>query len=228
MRGYKLLIVDGSPLYREGVKLACREMRHTLAFFEAGSAAALQRALDRQPDIDLIVLDVALFDHGLRHWLQQADIPLLLTCTSRLLAGERQLRRLGVRGVLSKQAPLSDVPAAIATLLGGASWFRPDGLVAGEAGQAKGRVPALRSGMERLTPREQTVLDLLASGLMNKEIAFQLDLNESTVKRHVSNIYRKLRIHNRTHLVLAMQGGISPAGSLSTQAFGCRGAAALQ
>ncbi|MBY4675119.1 response regulator transcription factor [Marinobacterium arenosum] len=228
MNGYKLLIADRSPLYREGVKLACREVRHTLAFYEAGSATGLQQQLDQQPDIDLIVLDVALFESQLRQWLCQLDIPILLTCGSRLVVGERQLRRLGVRGVLSKQAPLDDVPAAIATLLGGAGWFRPDGVAGGEPIHSKGQFSAIGQSVSRLTPREHTVLDLLAGGLMNKEIAFQLDLNESTVKRHVSNIYRKLRIHNRTHLVLAMNGGMSPAGSLSAQAFGYQGATALQ
>lgn len=62
----------------------------------------------------------------------------------------------------------------------------------------------------RLTPREREVLQLMAGGLTNQEIARRLFISEHTVKNHVSNIYRKLGTDDRTRVVLmAIRAGIT-------------------
>lgn len=61
--------------------------------------------------------------------------------------------------------------------------------------------PADETGVEVLTPRQREILDLAADGLLNKQIAYKLDITVATVKAHVSEAIRRLRAANRTHAV---------------------------
>lgn len=68
--------------------------------------------------------------------------------------------------------------------------------------------PAAITGLELLTPREQEVLDLIALGMSNKEIASKLVITEKTVKTHVSHVLGKLNLADRTQAaIFALKGG---------------------
>jgi DNA-binding NarL/FixJ family response regulator len=122
---------------------------------------------------------------------------------------ERILRAVeaGARGYLLKGAPRDDIFRAVRVVNLGGSLLEP--AVAGKLLNRVGDI--LRGGApeEELTPREQDVLNLMARGFRNKEIAFELHITERTVKFHANAIYRKLDVGGRTEAVSkALQKGM--------------------
>ncbi len=125
--------------------------------------------------------------------------------------------RFGAAGFVPKSLGRDVLGDAIATVLDG-DVYRPPALrrahgSAGVASGAPGRVPAPAGGatseLERvaerlrsLTPQQLRVLGMLREGLLNKQIAYELDVGATTVKKHVSEILRKLRVNSRTQAVI--------------------------
>jgi DNA-binding NarL/FixJ family response regulator len=110
--------------------------------------------------------------------------------------------RAGATGYLLKDAPSSDVIEAIRSAAKGESILHPvmarkllDN-ISGEKKTDRG------SGDDSLTPRELDVLQLMVKGLSNKEIAEQLFISDKTVKIHVSNILKKLRVKSRSQAII--------------------------
>jgi DNA-binding NarL/FixJ family response regulator len=105
---------------------------------------------------------------------------LLLSGAGRI--SERAARAAGASGFVLKDQPAREICAAVRTVARGGTAF------AASAGDAVG---------ERLTTREREVLELLADGATNREIAGRLVLSPHTVKEHTSALYRKLGVRNR-------------------------------
>jgi DNA-binding NarL/FixJ family response regulator len=101
-----------------------------------------------------------------------------------------QVLEAGARGILSKQAPLADIPRAIQTVLSGGLYVDP--LLTPYPVPGKGAGP---------TPREREVLKLLAEGLRNEEIGARLFISSETVRDHVRSLMRKLEAKTRTEAV---------------------------
>ena len=89
---------------------------------------------------------------------------------------------------------------AVEAVLDGDSYWRADVASNADADEAN-----FLASIASLTPQQQRVLELLGQGLLNKQIAYELDIVESTVKAHVSAILRKLSVNSRTQAVLLAQ-----------------------
>ncbi|TCP58172.1 LuxR family two component transcriptional regulator [Tumebacillus sp. BK434] len=104
----------------------------------------------------------------------------------------------GACGYLLKDSPISEVIDAIRTVMQGGSVLHPD--------QTRKLLASYREkdkpDGEKLSPREHEVLITLVKGLSNKEIAEQLFISETTVKLHISNIYRKLGVKSRSQAIM--------------------------
>ncbi|MEH6472632.1 MAG: response regulator transcription factor [Halopseudomonas sp.] len=196
----RVLLADHSPLYREGIKIAltptgagCVEVNH----FDDMAAE-----LAKPNQIDLLVLDSRLPGFGslsrLKQLLKEADFPVLLTTDKARDQGFDEVMSAGVRGEVSKTVALVTLRHAIGSLLKGHYWFQ------GPRFNDKPDLSnPLASALESLSKKEQAVLGLLKNGLNNRQISTELNLCESTVKRHVSALYRKTGIRNRPRLALA-------------------------
>lgn len=129
-------------------------------------------------------------------------------------AAPSELMRAGVRAVLSPQPTAEELEATVRAVRAGFVVFEPrvlealvrsDDREASEAvttGSAMRTIPAPRLN-EPLTPREIDVLNALAEGLGNKQIAARLAISEHTVKTHLAAIFEKLEVSNRTEAVMA-------------------------
>jgi DNA-binding NarL/FixJ family response regulator len=118
------------------------------------------------------------------------------------------LIHLGVRGYLPMDAPEQSIAEAVRVLLAGEIWFSRHLLSLAiyecfDSPHRWHRVPPDVRALG-LTPRQQVVALLVADGLSNKEIAQQLEVNEGTVKAHLSAIFERARVHNRTSLARLM------------------------
>jgi len=105
----------------------------------------------------------------------------------------------GARGILRKSAPPETVMACLRAVAGGATWM--------EDSASRGRAGGARSGGPTLTPREHQVLELVAHGLKNREIAAELGIRPGTVKVHLKHIFEKTGVRGRFGLALA---GLEP------------------
>ncbi len=114
--------------------------------------------------------------------------------------------RAGAKGYLLKGAPREELFHAVRIVHAGGSLLQP--VIASRLLQQVGH-GLTAPGLEPLTPREQEVLNLLAQGLLNKEIAARLGITQRTVKFHVSSLLGKLGAGNRTEaLAIAAQHGL--------------------
>ncbi len=190
----RILVVDDHPFFSEGMATALHHCRRTRHVELAATVAQARQKLRQYPDIDLILLDLALPDAAgltLIRGLTEAGLPIpVVVVSSREDEGAiRGARAAGAQGFLAKSAGSRELRTMIDCVMRGDLWF-PD-------------LTQSPSGLETpLTPRQLQVLRLLASGFPNKRICRELNLTEHTVKTHLKAIYTTLQVHNRTECVL--------------------------
>lgn len=131
----------------------------------------------------------------------RADIPIALVSSRDEPAVVRRAAALGARGFISKALPIDRMVSAIRVMLEGGQWF-PDGMH-GEAVADPTTDAAERLGS--LSIAQLRVLRAIASGRSNKQIAYDLHLAEPTIKSHLSTIFKKMGVMNRTQAVIALQ-----------------------
>jgi len=206
----RILICDDHPVVRDGL-VAILE---TQPDFEIVGAAgdgreAVAEALARQPNVIVLDLEMPGMDgvEALRAIRARDPAARVLVFTA-FDTDERILSAIqaGAQGYLLKGAPREELFHAIRVVHAGGSLLQP--AVASRLIRQASRGPA-SSLPEPLTEREIEVLQLIAQGLQNKEIAARLTISERTVKFHVSAILDKLGAGNRTEAVaLAHQLGL--------------------
>ena len=108
---------------------------------------------------------------------------------------------IGAAAYIPKSTPADDIVAAIRTVLDGDVWL-PPAMVAGHA-ELKPDEAEVAARVALLTPQQFRVLTMIAEGLLNKQIAYDLGVSEATVKAHMTAIMRKLGVNNRTQVALA-------------------------
>ncbi len=205
----RILIVDDHPVVRDGLVAILSTQLDFAVVGEAGDGReALAQVAALRPDVILLDLEMPRMDgvETLRR-LRQSDADAKVLVFTAYDSDERIVTAVqaGAQGYLLKGAPRQELFNAIRIVAEGGSLLQP--LVASKLMQRVSREP--ESLFEPLTPRELEVLQELARGLQNKEIAAKLVISERTVKFHVSAILAKLDAGNRTEAVaIAAQHGL--------------------
>src|SRR5437667_5997883 len=217
----RILLADDHPIVREGLRAVLETQTDFAVVAEAASGdEALRLALALQPDILLLDLEMPILDgvETIRRLRQQQPGARIIVFTA-FDNDERIIHAVqaGANGYLLKGAPREEIFKAIRVTMEGGSLLQP--VVASKllrhVGQQRvshppqGNSAQAAPPYEPLTDRELEVLNLLAQGMPNKEIAAQLVISERTAKFHVSSIMGKLGATNRTEAVsLAAQKGL--------------------
>ncbi|MBO9198322.1 response regulator transcription factor [Rhizobium sp. 16-449-1b] len=197
-------IVDDHPLFREGVTRSLSEIKDFLVVGEgATSDDAAMIAADQHPDVMLV--DVSMPGGGLSaigEILQHSPSTkvLMLTASEEIDTLLGALQR-GAMGYVLKGVGSRGLAEAIRTILKGARYVSP-AMSAKVVDVSLDKEPSKNS----LTPREREVMDLVGEGLSNKHIGLRLDLQEKTVKHHMTQILTKLGVSNRTEAALRWRG----------------------
>lgn len=202
---YKLLIADDHPLFRGALREGISGLMNRAEIAEAGTFDEAVATLDRSGDIDLVLLDLAMpgargFSGLMYLRTQYPGVPVVVVSANDDPATIRRCMEFGASGFIPKTLGVEDMRAAISRILGGGLWTPPDvDLSAGSDAETA----ALMARMATLTPQQVRVLMMLSEGLLNKQIAYQLNVSEATVKAHVSAILQKLGVESRTQAVIA-------------------------
>jgi DNA-binding NarL/FixJ family response regulator len=110
----------------------------------------------------------------------------------------------GASGFIPKSAPLETISEAIVCVLEGEEWL-PREITENTSVDVSEEERKFAAALASLTPQQFRVLTMLTEGLLNKQIAYELNVSEATIKAHVTAILRKLGVHSRTQAVIAAQ-----------------------
>ena len=204
----KVLLVDDQELIRAGLRGILRGRFGFEIVGECPDGGAVPAAVDaltpdvvlmdvRMPLVDGVTATRRLRDHG------NATPVLALTTfdDDEVLAG---MLRAGAAGFILKGIPAEDMQRAVRVVAGGGAWLDP-GVTAQVLATYRSAPVATASGgaeLAALTAREREVLALIGSGKTNKEIASALFLAEGTIKNHITNVFTKLGVTDRTQAAL--------------------------
>jgi DNA-binding NarL/FixJ family response regulator len=202
--GGHVVIADDHPLFRGALRQAVSGALPGSAITEAGSFDEVTRALSGGEAADLVLLDLNMPGmqgfSGLAYLrASHPEAPVLVVSGNDDPEVIRRCLALGASGFLPKTQGIDSMRDAIASVASGATWT-PPGLDL--SGGAEKETAELMRRMASLTPQQARVLMMLSQGMLNKQIAYELDVSEATVKAHVSAILTKLGVDSRTQAVI--------------------------
>lgn len=193
----RIVVADDHPLFRAALRSAVDKAAPGAVVEECASLAEARAALAGAP-VDLLLLDLKLSDSEGMAGLsairaEYPAVPVAVVSASEEPVVVRRALALGASGFIPKSAGLPQMVEAIAAILAGESW-------APETPQGEG--DDLLSRIASLTPSQLRILEGLKAGRLNKQIAFDLGVSEATIKAHLTSVFRKLGVHNRTQAVI--------------------------
>jgi DNA-binding NarL/FixJ family response regulator len=205
MSGYRVIIVDDHPLFRDALKQTLTSAFPGIVIAEAGTLEAVSDTLASDRDFDLVLLDLKMpgvqgFSGLVFLRAQYPAVPVVVISASEEPHIIRRALDLGASGYIPKSASAETMRRALAVLLGGGIWT-PE--IAAVETSPDSEADRLARRLATLTPQQVRVLMMLREGLLNKQIAHQLGVSEATIKAHVSAILQKLDVDSRTQAVIA-------------------------
>lgn len=208
----RVLIADDHPMVRHALREALLESFGTsFEVLETGTVSGARQILAAN-NVDLLLLDLCMpgMDGALSLTALRAEfpsVPILVVSASEEPLVVRQAMDFGASGFLPKSAPFAAIGEAVRAVLAGDLWFPQTSGVGLEPMDEQ-----LAARIAELTPQQHRVFVLLSQGKLNKEIAFELNVTEATIKAHVSQILHKLGVHSRTQAALVAQRLNIPSG----------------
>jgi DNA-binding NarL/FixJ family response regulator len=207
-----VLIVDDHPVFRDGLR-QCLESRaglHVVAAVAGGDEMwkVLQSSSARQPAPRIVLMDVEMPGDGgieLTPALHEKYPDIRVVMLSAFSDSDRVFAALkaGAVGYLLKNSPPDEIRDTVERAAVGEAML--SGEIAGRVlreFERERREEGIREKLAALTPREEEILKLLATGEPNREIGRRLFISEQTVKNHVASIFRKLHVNDRTKAAL--------------------------
>ncbi|MDE1972930.1 MAG: response regulator transcription factor [Hyphomicrobiales bacterium] len=216
-QSHHLLIADDHPLFRGALREAVSGLFGNPDVAEAGTFEEVSELLERDGEVDLILLDLSM--PGVRGFsglmylrAQHPSLPIVVVSANDDPTVIRRCMEFGAAGFIPKTLGIEAIRAAVARVLQGEVWTPPD---VDLSRQSDAETAALIARLSTLTPQQVRVLMMLSGGLLNKQIAYELGVSEATVKAHVSAILQKLGVESRTQAVIAagkIEAGQWPQG----------------
>ncbi|MGB1237098.1 MAG: response regulator [Pseudomonadales bacterium] len=199
----KIIIADDHPLFRQALLQTLKVKLPSVAWVEAQSAEELTAQLGVHSDAELLLLDLNIPQaHGFNLLIsirnQWPKLPVVVVSAHEDEETVVKAMSFGASGFVPKSTPVDDIYLAIAAVLGGDTWL-PEHIDLAQPCNSD-----ILDKVASLTPQQHKILLMFADGLLNKQIAYQLNLSEATVKAHATAIFRKLEVLNRTQAVIAI------------------------
>lgn len=205
MASHRIIIVDDHPLFRGALNQALSSTDGMIEVREAASLDELGNLLSEDSNVDLILLDLAMpgvqgFSGLLYLRAQHPEIPVIIVSATEDPVVIRRSIDFGASGFVPKSQPTNAIREAVDKVMAGEIWIPADLAAAPSDDETVDLVRRLST----LTPQQVRVLMMLGEGLLNKQIAYKLNVSEATIKAHVSAILQKLGVDSRTQAVIAV------------------------
>ncbi|MDO7896989.1 response regulator transcription factor [Pseudomonas citrulli] len=208
---YKILIADDHPLFREAIHNVISDGFPGSEVMETADLDSALALTTEHDDLDLILLDLNMPGmHGLNGLInlrnEAPTIPVVIVSAEQDKQVVLQAITYGAVGFITKSSPRSQMTDAIEQILNGNVYLPPDIIRTQKSPTSRrlNEAPAFPAELlQALTRKQLLVLERMTKGESNKQIAYTLDIAETTVKAHVSAILRKLNVHNRVQAILS-------------------------
>ncbi len=221
MNKIRIMIADDHAMIREGLKKVL-ELENDMEVVAQSSNGqdTLNYCAQHQNEIDILLLDVNMPKLNGMQTLGKLgqEIPNLKTIMLTIHDEAEYLRRameLGAKGYVLKDSDSDALASAIRAVYNGSIYIQPT-MAIYLLGDFSAKTPAGKKTF--LTKREIQVLKLVTNGMLNKEIAIRLRISEKTVKNHVSNIFKKIEVSDRTQAAIyAIKTGLVELSEMEGQ-----------
>lgn len=215
-----LIVADDHPLFRSALIQVITGHWPDAIITEAATVKDLQHHTENLGrDVDLLVLDLHMpgaLGFSALSWFtgHYADIPVIMISANTHPDTVSRAIDHGAAAFLTKSADMQNISDCIERVLQGERGLHPD-LNAANNGASLQSLDVAQA-LASLTPQQFRVLSMLAEGLLNKQIAYELNVKEATIKAHMTEILRKLQVNSRTQAVLALGSlAVNPPPELS-------------
>ncbi len=205
----QILIADDHPLFRMALKQAVMQAFPQATVVEAENIDNLERLTESGTEFAFILLDLHMPGaHGFSGLIFMREryrtIPLIVVSASEEPGIIHKVMEYGANGFIPKSATIETIVKAIEMICAGERWLPPH-VMPQRNPLLNQQDLDLAKAIASLTPQQFRVLGMLAEGQLNKQIAFDLNVSEATIKAHMTAIFRKLGVRNRTQAVIKLQ-----------------------
>ena len=200
----KVLIADDHALFRDALDKLIESLDNSATVIQAANYLQTLKILDTEPHFDMVVADLEM--HDLPSWEQgidelkksAGDARLVVVSAAENPRNIRNALEKGASGYISKRAESKILLNALKLIAEGGTYIPPT-LLNKNSPVYQGRQSKM------LTSRQNQVLNLVAQGLSNKQIAYEIGVSEATVKLHINALLRSVGANNRTQAVITAQ-----------------------
>ena len=206
----KILIADDHALFRDGLSLNIERLEPQAVIFQAGSFSQVMKILNDEKKFDLIIIDLDMPDMNWETALQdimdkRGNARVAIISATEDVRIIRKAMEKGISGYIPKRADTKVLPGALKLIMDGGTYLPPSILENnGVNGINIASISRSRNG-KTLTNRQSQVLELVAQGMSNKQIAYEMGVSEATVKLHINALLRAVGATNRTQAVVIAQ-----------------------
>lgn len=208
-----IIIADDHPLFRTALSGTLKSISPQAEIVESEDLPSLQACVEDHDQASMILLDLHMpgadgFSALIFLTAHYAHIPVIVVSAHDEPEIMRRALDYGASGFLPKSSSTEDMKDALNTVLNGGIWA-PEGL--SQARVVGNDEQSVADALALLTPQQFRVASMVTQGLLNKQIAYELEVTEATVKAHMTEIFKKLGVHSRTQVALALsQLSITP------------------
>lgn len=204
---HSVLVIDDHPLFCEALAMTLKDVLELKRIETTNSLTSGLDFLKSGFRADAIVLDLNLPDvSGVEGLLKlRAQVPKVPIVVVSALGDSRVITAVitaGAAGFIRKDAPRDDLAAAFRKIWAGETYLPEDYSRTADDTSETEEMERTVEKLASLTPQQVTILKLICEGKLNKQIAYELSIAETTVKAHITAILRKLGVHSRTQAAL--------------------------
>lgn len=201
----KIIIADDHPLFRQALLGTLKLKLTKTQWLEAQTIAELEQHLSDNSDSDLLLLDLHIPGaHGFNTLIHVRNhfpqIPVVVVSAHEDQETIAKVMDFGAAGFIPKSTSVDGIYDAIQHVLLGNIWT-PEDYTKNESNE---EYADIAERVANLTQQQYRILMMFAQGMLNKQIAYDLNVSEATIKAHATAIFRKLNVRNRTQAVIAI------------------------
>ena len=202
-----ILIADDHPLFSAAISGILKDLLPDHKFLSVDDVDSLQKAAEREHELSLLILDLNMpgaVGFSALSWFvgNFPATPVIMISANGHSTTVRKALDFGAAAFIEKSADIATIEQCILAVLDGKTGLHPNLTISSHPTQLEAIDTA--AAVASLTPQQLKVASMLVEGLLNKQIAYELNVKEATIKAHMTEIMRKLGVYSRTQAVLAL------------------------